>query len=122
MPAAASVRAAHPRPRDWLLLASLVLIWAVSWPVIKIGVGQISPIWYGCLRYAIAALILFAVLVARGELALPPLADVTVVVISGTLQMAAYSALTGLALTILPPGRASVLAFSTPIVVAPLAA
>jgi drug/metabolite transporter (DMT)-like permease len=36
--------------------------------------------------------------------------------------MAAYTALTGLALTILPPGRASVLAFSTPVLVAPLAA
>jgi drug/metabolite transporter (DMT)-like permease len=36
--------------------------------------------------------------------------------------MAAYSALTGLALTSLPPGRASVLAFSTPIWVVPLAA
>ncbi|PIT04516.1 hypothetical protein TSA1_30010 [Bradyrhizobium nitroreducens] len=104
------------------MLLSLVLIWAVSWPVIKIGVGQIPPIWYGCFRYAIAALILFGVLLARGELALPPPADVPVVVISGALQMAAYSALTGLALTILPPGRASVLAFSTPIVVAPLAA
>lgn len=121
-PAAASARVGNPRPRDWLLLLSLVLIWAVSWPVIKIGVGQIPPIWYGCLRYAIAALILFGVLVARGELALPPPADVPIVVISGALQMAAYSALTGLALTILPPGRASVLAFSTPIVVAPLAA
>ena len=36
--------------------------------------------------------------------------------------MAAYSALTGLALTRLPPGRASVLAFSTPLWVVPLAA
>ena len=36
--------------------------------------------------------------------------------------MAAYSALTAFALTILPPGRASVLAFSTPIWVVPLAA
>jgi drug/metabolite transporter (DMT)-like permease len=114
--------AAKPRPRDWLLLLSLVVIWAVSWPVIKIGVGQISPIWYGCLRYAIAALILFGLVAVRGELALPPRADLPLVVISGALQMAAYSALTGLALTILPPGRASVLAFSTPVLVAPLAA
>jgi len=121
-PTATAIRAVAPKPRDWLLLLSLVLIWAVSWPAIKIGVGQIPPIWYGFLRYAIAALILFAVLVARGELALPPPADVPFVVISGALQMAAYSALTGLALTILPPGRASVLAFATPIVVAPLAA
>jgi drug/metabolite transporter (DMT)-like permease len=113
---------ARPRSRDWLLLLSLVLIWAISWPVIKIGVGQISPIWYGCLRYAIAAFILFGLVGMRGELALPPRSDLSLVVVSGTLQMATYSALTGLALTILPPGRASVLAFSTPIVVAPLAA
>jgi drug/metabolite transporter (DMT)-like permease len=36
--------------------------------------------------------------------------------------MGVYSALTGLALVVLPPGRASVLAFSTPIWVVPLAA
>jgi O-acetylserine/cysteine efflux transporter len=58
----------------------------------------------------------------RGELALPSRTDFPLVAVSGVLQMAAYSALTGLALTILPPGRASVLAFSTPILVAPLAA
>jgi O-acetylserine/cysteine efflux transporter len=104
------------------LLLSLVLIWAVSWPVIKIGVGQIPPLWYACLRYAIAALILFALVALRGELALPSRTDLPLVVVSGVLQMAAYSALTGIALTILPPGRASVLAFSTPILVAPLAA
>ena len=111
-----------PKLQDWLLLLSLVLIWAISWPVIKIGVGQIPPIWYGCLRYAMAALILFGLVALRGEFALPPRSDLSLVVVSGTLQMAAYSALTGLALTILPPGRASVLAFSTPILVAPLAA
>lgn len=113
---------ATPKLRDWLLLLSLVLIWAVSWPVIKIGVGELPPIWYGCLRYAIAALILFALVAVRRELALPPRADLSLVAVSGLLQMAAYSALTGLALTILPPGRASVLAFSTPVLVAPLAA
>lgn len=121
-PVAASAQTAKPKPRDWLLLLSLVLIWAVSWPVIKIGVGQIPPIWYGCLRYAIAAVIVFGLVTLRGELALPPRSDLRLVAVSGALQMAAYSALTGLALTILPPGRASVLAFSTPILVAPLAA
>jgi drug/metabolite transporter (DMT)-like permease len=120
--AAGSAEGGKPKPQDWLLLLSLVLIWAVSWPVIKIGVGQIPPIWYGCLRYSIAALILFGLAAARGELALPPRSDLPLVVVSGALQMAAYSALTGLALTILPPGRASVLAFSTPVLVAPLAA
>ena len=105
-----------------MLLGLLVVIWAVSWPVIKIGVAAVSPIWYGCLRYLIATTCLFALVAVRGELVVPSRSDWRLVAVSGVFQMGAYSALTGLALTILPPGRASVLAFSTPLWVVPLAA
>jgi drug/metabolite transporter (DMT)-like permease len=103
------------------LLVMLVLIWAVSWPVIKIGVAAVPPLWFACLRYAIATACLFAFVGWRGALAFPPRADWALVAVSAVLQLAAYSALTGIALTVLPPGRASVLAFSTPIWVVPLA-
>jgi drug/metabolite transporter (DMT)-like permease len=100
----------------------LILTWAVSWPVIKVGVATVPPIWFGCLRYTIAAACLFALVAVRRELVFPPRSDWPLIAVSGALQMGAYSALTGLALTVLPPGRASVLAFSTPIWVVPLAA
>jgi drug/metabolite transporter (DMT)-like permease len=116
----ASVRTAAVRHR--ILLTLLVLTWAVSWPVIKIGVSALPPLWYGVWRYLIAAACLFAVLTLRREVALPPRPDWPLVAVSGALQMGAYSALTGLALTVLSPGRASVLAFSTPIWVVPLSA
>jgi drug/metabolite transporter (DMT)-like permease len=103
-------------------LALLILTWAVSWPVIKVGVATVPPIWFGCLRYTIAAACLFALVAVRRELVFPPRSDWPLIAVSGALQMGAYSALTGLALTVLPPGRASVLAFSTPIWVVPLAA
>jgi drug/metabolite transporter (DMT)-like permease len=103
-------------------LISLVLIWAISWPVIKVGIAVVPPIWFGCLRYLIAAACLCALVAARKQLIVPSRADWPLVAVSGALQMAAYSALTGIALTILPPGRASVLAFSTPLWVVPLAA
>jgi len=119
---ATAVTPSQDRLRNWMLLVLLILIWAVSWPVIKVGVAEIPPIWYGCLRYLAASLILFAFVTLRGGLARPPRTDWPLVVVSGALQMAAYSALTSLALTILPPGRASVLAFSTPIFTVPLAA
>ena len=105
----------------WLLIA-LVLTWAISWPVIKVGVASVPPLWFAALRYAIAAPCLFAVVALRGELAWPPRSDLSLVAMSSLLQMGAYSALTGMALTVLPPGRASVLAFSTPLWVVPLAA
>jgi drug/metabolite transporter (DMT)-like permease len=100
----------------------LILSWAISWPLIKVGVAAVPPIWYACFRYGIAALCLFALVAARHEAAFPPRADWPLIAVSGVFQMAAYSALTAFALTILPPGRASVLAFSTPIWVVPLAA
>ena len=117
---AARIGAGHIYYRSLLIL--LVLIWAISWPVIKVGVTAVPPLWFGFLRYVIAACSLFALVAMRRELAVPPLSDLPLVVVSGALQLGAYSALTGLALTILPPGRASVLAFSTPIWVVPLAA
>lgn len=105
----------------WLLLL-LIIIWAISWPVIKVGVTAVPPIWFACLRYVIAACCLFVFVALRHELAFPTRSDWLLVGVSGVLQMATYSALTGLALKILPPGRASVLAFSTPLWVVPLAA
>jgi drug/metabolite transporter (DMT)-like permease len=38
------------RRSRWLLVL-LVVIWGVSWPVIKIGVATVPPIWFACLRY-----------------------------------------------------------------------
>ena len=105
-----------------ILLGLLIVCWAASWPVIKIGVAAVPPIWYACFRYAIATACLFTLVLARREAAFPARADWPLVAVSGVFQMAAYSALTACALTILPAGRASVLAFSTPIWVVPLAA
>jgi drug/metabolite transporter (DMT)-like permease len=51
----------------------------------------------------------FGFVAVRGELRKPSLSDWRLVAVSGVLQMATYSALTAVALTRLPPGRASVL-------------
>jgi drug/metabolite transporter (DMT)-like permease len=105
-----------------VLLGLLISSWAISWPLVKVGVAAVPPIWYACFRYMIAASCLFTLIASRHEIAFPPRADWPLVAVSGVLQMAAYSAFCARALTVLPPGRASMLAFSTPIWVVPLAA
>jgi drug/metabolite transporter (DMT)-like permease len=112
----------QPARRSHTLLVLLVLVWGASWPVTKIGVTAVTPIWFACLRYAIAAVCLVVVSGLRGELRLPSRPDWKLVAVSGILQMASYSALTAVALTRLPPGRSSVLAYSTPLWVVPLSA
>ena len=107
---------------DRALLATLIAVWAVAWPVMKLGVAALSPLWFGCLRYMIGATLFFVVLAIRRRIIIPGRRAWRLIVISGALQMAGYSALTGLALALLPPGRASVLAYSTPLWVVPLGA
>jgi len=104
------------------LLIVLVIVWGASWPAIKVGVSAMPPVWFACLRYVVATVCAFGFVAGRGELRRPSPSDWRLVTVSGVLQMAAYSALTAVALTRLPPGRASVLAFSTPLWVAPLSA
>jgi drug/metabolite transporter (DMT)-like permease len=98
------------------------MVWGASWPAIKVGVSTMPPVWFACLRYFVATVCGFGVVAVRGELKRPSASDWRLVAVSGVLQMATYSALTAVALTRLPPGRASVLAFSTPLWVAPLSA
>jgi len=109
-------------PGRRVLLPLLILSWAISWPAIKVGLATVPPIWYACFRYAIATLCLFVLVLARREAVVPPREDWPLVAVSAIFQMAAYSALTALALTVLPAGRASVLAYSTPLWVVPFAA
>lgn len=115
------VRAGHPERQSLWLLGLLVVVWGASWPVIKMGVATVPPVWFACLRYVVATACLVPIVAARGELRLPSSADCKLILVSGMLQMAAYSALTAVALSHLPAGRSSVLAFSTPLWVALLA-
>src|SRR5262245_32188282 len=114
------MRISEPERRARRLLAVLILIWGASWPAIKIGVTAVPPIWFACLRYMVGTACLALIVALRGELTLPSRSDWKLIAVSGVLQMAMYSALTALALTRLPPGRSSVLAFSTPLWVVPL--
>lgn len=84
----------HERRSRWLLLL-LVLIWGASWPVIKVGVGTVPPIWFACLRYVAGTTCLLAVVALRGELTQPSPSGWKLIAVSGVLQMAAYSALSG---------------------------
>jgi drug/metabolite transporter (DMT)-like permease len=110
----------HSERRARWLLALLVLIWGASWPIVKIGVTVVPPLWFACLRYVTGTACVVVIVALRRELILPSRSDWKLIIVSSVLQMATYSAFTSLALTRLPPGRASVLAFSTPVWVVPL--
>jgi drug/metabolite transporter (DMT)-like permease len=98
--------------RAFALLALVVLAWGTSWPVTKMVVREMSPLWSTALRCAIAAAALALLLWARGEFIIPKRGDVPVVLSTSLLHMVAYSALVAAGIQFVPAGRAIVLGYS----------
>lgn len=117
MTAAVSVSAAPAfavgRSTPWL--AAMVLFWGLSWPAMKLAVGEVPPLWLAAIRFASGAACLFALVAARGGIRPPPRADWPIVASIGGLQMMAFTALGLTAMQYTDAGRAAVLGYTTPL-------
>jgi drug/metabolite transporter (DMT)-like permease len=103
-----------------VLMCCLVLIWGCNWPVNKIVLTYISPLWFSCLRMAMGSISLLLVQAFRTEgIKLPTRADLPVVFSIGLVQMAAMMALVQLGLAIVPAGRSAILSYTMPLWVVP---
>jgi len=102
------------------LMACMVLIWGCNWPVNKVILTHISPLWFACVRMGLGAASLFLVQAFRsGTIRLPVRADLPIVFSVGLIQMAAMLALINLGLTSVPAGRSAILSYTTPLWVVP---
>ena len=98
-----------------------ILVWGCNWPVMKAGLDHISPIWFSALRFATGGLCLFGIQMATGSLKLPTKRDRPLLVSVGLLQMMGFTVLGAIAMTQVGAGRSAVLAYTTPLWVAPIA-
>ncbi|WP_186093552.1 DMT family transporter [Burkholderia gladioli] len=104
-----------------MLLGAAIIVWGANWPIMKVGLAHVSPLWMSSIRFASGAACLFALQAARRELALPKRADIPLLASVGLLQMLAFKALSAIALHRIGAGRSAVLAYTTPIWVTPIA-
>jgi drug/metabolite transporter (DMT)-like permease len=105
----------RPTGRDLILLALLTFAWGTNWPVMKLGVAMLPPLWFRALGLALGVLVLAIVLVARRvPLRLPPGTLSTIVWLAIPNVIVWYSVVT-IAITMLPAGRAAILGFTMPI-------
>jgi len=100
-------------------LITVVFAWGLVWPVNKVLLETFSPLWVVAARSAIATVALFGIALARGRLALPPRADVPVVLSIALLHMVGFGVLAAWGLHLVPTGRSVVLAYTTPLWVVP---
>ncbi len=97
------------------LLASLSLFWGLNWPGMKIILAEMTVWWFRALCLIVGGIILLAVSVAsgnrwrlaRGEI--KPVATCGIFAILGWMVFSAYG------VSLMPAGRASIIAFTMPL-------
>jgi drug/metabolite transporter (DMT)-like permease len=105
--------------RGLFFLATVVLAWGLTWPVNKVILVSLSPIWTVAIRSAVGAAALFALSIALGRLSVPPRDDVPVLLSLALLHMVGFGVLGSVGLSLVPTGRSVVLAYTTPLWVMP---
>ena len=105
-----------------MALIIVILAWGLTWPVNKVVLMSLSPLWAVTLRSAIATVALFALTAWRGRITRPPRGDLPVLLSITLLHMVGFNLLASWGLGLVPTGRTVVLAYTTPLWVTPGAA
>ena len=101
------------------MLIVVVLAWGFAWPVNKLILQELSPLWTAGLRAAIATVAMFAIMPLVGRLRVPRRHDMPVVLSISLLHMTGFTVLSGIGLQLASTGRSVVLAYTTPLWVVP---
>ena len=104
-----------------LLLALVVLILGFNWPILATGLRSISPVWLSSLRLLGGLIVVLLITSVTGDLNRPRRDDQPIIWSVGVGKLALTYLMVFTALRILPPGRSSVLTWTSPLWTAPLA-
>lgn len=103
-------------------LALVVAIFGAAAPVIQVGLVDATPTWFAFWRAVLSAGATALLVGWREGVRVPARADLTVVFAVGVCQIGAFFALLHLALTLVPAGRATLLAYTTQLWLVPISA
>jgi len=107
-------------PAVYVLAAGTITVLGLNWPIMSIGVDHVPPLWLAAFRIGGAAIVVGGIAIGRGTAA-PPRADRPILWSVGLVRLALVTALVFSALTIVPPGRSSILVYTASLWTVPIA-
>ncbi|MGI9648339.1 MAG: DMT family transporter [Acidimicrobiia bacterium] len=110
------------RGTAYFLLALVVLILGINWPLLATGLESISPLWLAVFRLTGGTLTVLLFAAATGRLVRPPRQDYPIIGSVAVFRLALVFILVFGALEFVPPGRSSILVWTTSLWTVPLAA
>lgn len=98
----------------------MVLTWAANWPLMKLALSQVPPFLFVLLRLAGSLALIAPALAAQREPLLPVRGERLGLLWVGELQVAGFLICSIIGLSIMPAGRAIVLAYTMPLWAIPI--
>lgn len=99
----------------YFYLAVVVLSWSANWPLMKLAIGDIPPPLFVLLRLVGSLALIVPALMASGNGLLPQRGERLTLFWVGQAQVAGFLILSIVGLSIVPAGRAIVLAYTMPL-------
>jgi drug/metabolite transporter (DMT)-like permease len=110
----------HLPQRLWWLLAALTLAWGFNWTAMKVALAGVPPWTFRTLCLGLGSAVLFLVLRAGGHaLTVPPGQRVRLAVLA-FFNITCWNLLVAFGMTMIPSGRAAILAYTMPVWAVPL--
>ena len=110
------------RPAIYVLLAVVVLVLGLNWPVMATGIKSISPIWMGVFRVSGAAAVVVTMGLLSRNMSVPPRRDLPIIVSMAVFRLTTVFILVFTGLQLVPAGRSSVVVWTTSLWTVPIAA
>jgi drug/metabolite transporter (DMT)-like permease len=117
-----SAQADHLPARLWWLLGALTLAWGFNWTAMKLALAEVPPWTFRSLCLGLGSAVLFLVLRLSGQRVLWPHGQWRRLAMLALLNITGWNMLVAFGLTMIASGRASILAYTMPVLAVPLSA
>ena len=108
-------------PSDLAVLGIIVVLWGGGWPVMKLALEQMPPLWFAEIRFSTGAVCLLIISTVKRQLSYPHAADIPLLISGSLFMMVGFTVCIAFALQTMPAGRSVVLAYTSPLWVYPAA-
>jgi len=104
----------HLPRRLWWVLAGLTLAWGFNWTAMKVALSDVSPWVFRTLCLGLGSAVLFAVLRAGGQSLAIPKGQLLRLALLAFFNITCWNMLVAFGMTMIPSGRAAILAYMMP--------
>lgn len=99
----------------FVLLAALGLFWGLNWPGMKIALGELPVWWFRAMSVGAGAAGLLGIALATTGSIRVARAEIAALVVCALFNIVGWHLFTGYGVSLMPAGRASIIAFTMPV-------